>query len=96
MEVLKSRSVAFADLERLVGRLNASLHEIKFNLSELFELYETEYDSNLRLQQHLNEFLIMSSSSSLKMNDSLSQINSTNHTNSNNKTHRNSIFFSCN
>lgn len=55
VDFLKSRNRVLADLERAINKLNLTAYEIKFNLTELFNLYETEYDSNLRLQQHLNE-----------------------------------------
>lgn len=55
VETLKTRNRELSDLERSLERLNMTAHQIKQNLSMLFDLYETEYDSNLRLQQHLNE-----------------------------------------
>jgi septation ring formation regulator EzrA len=55
VETLKTRNRELSDLERSLERLNMTAHQIKQNLSVLFDLYETEYDSNLRLQQHLNE-----------------------------------------
>lgn len=64
VEALKTRNRALGDLERALDRLNLTAHELKLNLSELFELYETEYDSNLRLQHHLNELFSRSSSAS--------------------------------
>lgn len=58
VEVMKSRNRAFGDLERSIDKLNATAQELRVNVSELFELYETEYDSNLRLQQSFNELLV--------------------------------------
>lgn len=58
IEILKARNRVLGELEQGLMKLNYTANEIKLNLSELFELYETEYDSNLRIQHHLNELYV--------------------------------------